>query len=153
MGIEARVEGIDNVLKNFESLIARVDTAAQNFVEKGSVTIASNAKREFRGRPKGSVRVSKQSGQTWYDNHPPFEPRRPKPTNRSGELQKNIKRISSTRLGLGRWESMTGPTGTSEMYGWRVEALGFHFMSTGMEHSRPELNRIYEQEMAKAIKG
>ena len=83
MGIEAHVEGIDEVIKNFESIVARADKAAQRIVEKGSVTVASNAKREFRARPLGSQRRSK-TGKVYYDTKPPYQPRLPQPTNRTG---------------------------------------------------------------------
>jgi hypothetical protein len=155
MGIEAHVEGIDEVIKNFEAIVARADKAAQRIVEKGSVTVASNAKREFRARPLGSQRRSK-TGKVYYDTKPPYQPRLPQPTNRTGELRDGIKRISSTRRGPGRWESETGPTNKSEngyFYGARVEALGYLYMRTGLDKSAAELKRIYEVEWAKAIKG
>jgi len=155
MGIEAHVEGIDEVIKNFEAIAARADKAAQLIVEKGSVTVASNAKREFRARPLGSQRRSK-TGKVYYDTKPPYQPRLPQPTNRTGELRDGIKRISSTRRGPGRWESETGPTNKSEngyFYGARVEALGYLYMSTGLRQSMPAIKQIYDVEWAKAIKG
>ena len=155
MGIEAHVEGIDEVIKNFEAIVARADKAAQRIVEKGSVTVASNAKREFRARPLGSQRRSK-TGKVYYDTKPPYQPRLPQPTNRTGNLRDSVKRISSTRRGTFRWESETGPTARSEkgyMYGERVEKLGYLYMSTGLRKAMPELQRIYDDEWAKAIKG
>ena len=39
------------------------------------------------------------------------------------------------------------------MYGARVEALGYLYMSTGLRKSMPEIKQIYDDEWAKAIKG
>lgn len=155
MGIEAHVEGIDNLIKNFDALVARADIAARNIVEKGAVTVASNAKREFRARPLGSQRTSK-TGKKYYDLKPPYEPKLPKPTNRSGNLRDSIKMTSSERVGAGRWRSTTGPTAESAKgyaYGARVENLGYLYMRTGLDKSAAELKRIYENEWAQAVKG
>lgn len=155
MGIEVQVKGIDAVLQNFKHIAARADRASQRIVEKGSVTVASNAKREFRARPLGSQRTSK-TGKVYYDTKPPYQPRLPQPTNRTGNLRNSVKRISSTRRGFGIWESETGPTAKSEkgfMYGERVEKLGYLYMSTGLRKSMLDLQRIYDDEWAKAIKG
>jgi hypothetical protein len=155
VGIEAHVEGIDQLIKNFDDIVARADKAAQRIVEKGSVTIASNAKREFRARPLGSQRTSK-TGKKYYDLKPPYQPQKPQPTNRTGNLRDGIKRISSTRKSFGRWESETGPTNKSEsgyFYGARVEQLGYLYMRTGLDKSAAELKRIYEDEWAQALKG
>lgn len=145
--MEIKVEGLQAAMGEFTALKGRANVAARRIVERGAVTVASNAKREFRARPLGSVRTSQKTGKKWYDSRPPFEPRLPSPTNRSGNLRDGIKMLSIAPVGVGRWMSTVGPTA---MYGARVESLGYRYMKPGLDKSMVELARIYEQEMARA---
>ena len=148
------LSNFDSTMAKMKEMSAKADIAARRIVEKGSVTIASNAKREFRARPLGSLRTSKD-GKKYYDSRPPFEPRKPQPTNRSGNLRDSIKMTSSERLGFGKWQSTTGPTAESAKgyaYGARVEKLGYLYMRTGFEKSQGELRRIYEKEWGEALR-
>jgi hypothetical protein len=147
--VEIRVEGLDKALGDFGRLKVSASNAARRTVERGAVTVASNAKREFRARPKGSVRTSQKTGKKWYDSRPPFEPQKPSPTNRSGNLRDGIKMLSIAPVGTGRWMSVTGPTA---MYGARVESLGYLYMKPGLDKSIEAIRMIYEQEMARATK-
>lgn len=147
--MDIKVEGLDKALGEFTSLKARANVAARQTVLRGAVTVASNAKREFRPRPKGSLHTSQKTGKKWYDSRPPFEPQKPSPTNRSGHLRDGIKMLSLAPVGTGRWMSVTGPTA---MYGARVESLGYLYMKPGLDKSIDAIRMIYEQEMARATK-
>lgn len=150
MASEAKVIiiGVKETLAHFEAVKVKVDEAAERIVTKGAVTIASNAKREFRARPLGSLTTSK-NGTKYYSSAPPYEPKKPSPTNRTGNLRDGIKMIDARRVGFGKWESTTSPTAK---YGARVEKLGYLYMKPGFEKSRTELERIYEKEWAKALR-
>ena len=144
-------KGVKEVQEALLAKIAAVDMAGERIVRKGGTVIARNAKKEFKPRPLGSMRTSK-SGKVYYTSKPPYAPKPPTPTSRSGNLRDSI--ITETRrVGPGRWMSTTGPT---MIYGRRVELGGgknraFPDLAPGFKKSKEELEVIYQKEWAKAL--
>ena len=137
--------------KEFElsmlKLNAKSDVAARNIVTKGALIIERKAKEEFRARPSGSQRVSK-SGRVYYQGAPKYPATPPKPTQRSGNLRNSIRMQAVTSLGVGRWQSDTGP---SVKYAGAVEygtsrSREFPYMKPGVKNSYEEINRIAQEE-------
>lgn len=157
------VTGIDEVKRRLNLTIDKADAAARQIVVEGSVLIANEAKLQFRPRPMGSRRVSKKTGRVWFDakgfsasgpgSVKTFAPAPPHPTNRSGMLSRSIGRRALTKLGPGRYLSVTGPT---MVYGRRVElggggARAFPYMQPGFEKARPALEELYTREWKRAL--
>jgi|APCry1669189204_1035204.scaffolds.fasta_scaffold126991_2 hypothetical protein len=123
--------------------------ASRNIVAKGGEIISANAKKEFRPYIFGSQRVS-ASGKTYYKTAPPFQPIPPRPTNRSGNLQRSIRvaLVSTTTSGV--WMSETGPAyGPATRYAKYVEVGGnrkFPYMEPGFDKSLEELRLLAQEE-------
>jgi hypothetical protein len=120
-------------------------TGAEKFVREGGLIIASNAKREFRGRPLGSKVVSKK-GRVYYAGAPKFPAQPPRPTNRTGNLASSINLQMVRRISTGA-ESLTG---TYVKYGPAVNygserSRPFPFMEPAIEKSMPALRGLAEK--------
>lgn len=145
------VKGVTGVNEGLLRIVANVDRANERIVRKGGTVIARNAKKEFKPRPLGSMRTSK-SGKVYYTSKPPYAPKLPTPTSRSGNLRDSIT-TETRRVGPGIWMSTTGPT---MIYGRRVELGGgknraFPYLAPGFKKSKEELEVIYQKEWAKAL--
>ena len=145
------VKGVTGVNEGLLRIVANVDRANERIVRKGGTVIARNAKKEFKPRPLGSMRTSK-SGKVYYISKPPYAPKPPTPTSRSGNLRDSIT-TETRRVGPGIWMSTTGPT---MIYGRRVELGGgknraFPYLAPGFKKSKEELEVIYQKEWAKAL--
>ena len=145
------VKGVTGVNEGLLRIVANVDRANERIVRKGGTVIARNAKKEFKPRPIGSMRTSK-SGKVYYTSKPPFAPKPPTPTSRSGNLRDAIT-TETRRVGPGIWMSTTGPT---MIYGRRVELGGgknraFPYLAPGFKKSKEELEVIYKKEWAEAL--
>ena len=148
---EIIISGISDFDKALKADIAKADAAARNIVVKGALIIERKAKEEFRARPSGSQTVSK-SGRVYYKGAPKYPAVPPKPTQRSGNLRNSIKTQQVKSLGLGRWQSDTGP---SVKYAGFVEygtsrSREFPYMTPGVKNSNEEINRIAQEEWRKA---
>jgi len=144
---EIIISGISDFDKALKFDIAKSDAAARNIVTKGALIIERKAKEEFRARPSGSQRVSK-SGRVYYQGAPNYPAIPPKPTQRSGNLRNSIRTQSVKSLGVGRWQSDTGP---SVKYAGAVEygtsrSRQFPYMTPGVKNSNEEINRIAQEE-------
>ena len=144
---EIIISGINEFDKALKFDIAKADTAARNIVTKGAFVIERKAKEEFRARPSGSQRVSK-NGRVYYQGAPKYPAVPPQPTQRTGNLRNSIKTQQIKSLGLGRWQSDTGP---SVKYAGFVEygtsrSREFPYMTTGIKNSNEEINRIAQEE-------
>lgn len=149
---DVKVKGLDDFTRAIHAQAERIDRAAERIVKKGSAIVGSNAKREFRPRPLGSVRTSK-TGRIYYSSKPPFQPRPTQPTSRSGNLRNSIHMIEAKRIGPGKWMSSTGPT---MMYGQMVEegtsrSRAFPYMKPGLEKSTEQLKALYNAEWREAL--
>ena len=145
------VKGVTGVNEGLLRIVANVDRANERIVRKGGTVIARNAKKEFKPRPLGSMRTSK-SGKVYYTSKPPYAPKPPTPTSRSGDLRDSIT-TETRRVGPGIWMSTTGPT---MIYGRRVELGGgknraFPYLAPGFKKSKEELEVIYKKEWAEAL--
>jgi hypothetical protein len=145
------VKGVTGVNEGLLRIVANVDRANERIVRKGGTVIARNAKKEFLPRRLESMRTSK-SGRVYYTSKPPFAPKFPTPTNRSGNLRDSIT-TETRRVGPGVWMSTTGPT---MIYGRRVELGGgknraFPYLAPGFKKSKEELEVIYKKEWAEAL--
>jgi hypothetical protein len=145
------VKGVTGVNEGLLRIVANVDRANERIVRKGGTVIARNAKKEFKPRPLGSMRTSK-SGKVYYASKPPYAPKPPTPTSRSGNLRDSIT-TETRRVGPGIWMSTTGPT---MIYGRRVELGGgknraFPYLAPGFKKSKEELEVIYKKEWAEAL--
>jgi len=145
------VKGVTGVNEGLLRIVANVDRANERIVRKGGTVIARNAKKEFKPRPLGSMRTSK-SGKVYYTSKPPYAPKFPTPTSRSGNLRDSIT-TETRRVGPGIWMSTTGPT---MIYGRRVELGGgknraFPYLAPGFKKSKEELEVIYKKEWAEAL--
>lgn len=150
--IRVEVKGIDDFARAITIQAEKLDKASERIVKKGAAIVGSDAKRQFRPRPLGSVRTSK-TGRVYYSSKPPFQPRPPKPTSRSGNLRDSIHMIEAKRIGPGKWISTTGPT---MIYGRRVElgggrARAFPYMAPGLQAAKPKLRKLYADEWRKAL--
>ena len=146
------VKGVQDFGKALGKQAEKLDKASERIVKKGSTIVGSEAKKQFRPRPLGSVRTSK-SGKVYYSSKPPYQPRPPKPTNRTGNLRNSIHMVEAKRLGYGRWSSTTAP---SMIYGRMVELGGgrnraFPYMAPGLTEAKPKLRRLYTEEWRKAL--
>jgi len=149
---DVKVKGLDDFSRAIHAQAERIDKAAENIVKKGAAIVGSQAKREFKPRPIGSQRTSK-NGRVYYSSQPPFQARPTSPTSRSGNLRDSIHMTDSKRIGPGRWMSTTGPT---MMYGAMVEqgtsrSRAFPYMAPGLEKATPQLEALYTAEWRKAL--
>jgi len=145
------VKGVTGVNEGLLRIVANVDRANERIVRKGGTVIARNAKKEFLPRRRGSMHTSK-SGRVYYTSKPPYAPKFPTPTSRSGNLRDSIT-TETRRVGPGIWMSTTGPT---MIYGRRVELGGgknraFPYLAPGFKKSKEELEVIYKKEWAEAL--
>ena len=171
--IRAEVHGLKAAIDKFSAIEDRVDNAGRVIVSKAAVTVASNARRQFLGAPvkepkannkrlaKAGLPLSNGKSLSW-----------PKPTNRTGDLQRSIEMRSLDHVGYAQWTATVGPDmdlgyarrvefggvsqhsmawGRPTSKSWTVRTRAFPYMSTGLEQSRPELRRIYENEWRKAV--
>jgi len=150
--LRVEVHGVQDFAKAVRVQAEKLDKASERIVKKGSTIVGSEAKRQFRPRPLGSVRTSK-SGKVYYSSKPPYQPRPPRPTSRSGNLRNSIHMVEAKRLGPGRWVSTTSPT---MIYGRRVElgggrARAFPYMAPGLQAAKPKLRKLYTDEWRKAL--
>ena len=155
MGEQVVLEGLGKLHEGFKEWIDATDKAAKTIVRRGSIMISNAAKLQFRPRPGGSQRTSKRTGRVYYEGAPDFPANPPRPTFRSGNLQKSIRMIEIERLGFGRWQSATGPTMNYAPY---VEfgtsrARQFPFLKMALDEVTPDLRALYEEEWAKAQRG
>jgi HK97 gp10 family phage protein len=144
---EIIISGISEFDKALKFDIAKSDVAARNIVTKGALIIERKAKEEFRARPGGSQRTSK-SGRVYYQGAPKYPAVPPQPTQRTGNLRNSIKTQQVTSLGVGRWQSDTGP---SVKYAGFVEygtsrSREFPYMTPGVKNSNEEINTIAQEE-------
>jgi HK97 gp10 family phage protein len=144
---EIIISGISEFDKAIKFDIAKSDAAARNIVTKGALIIERKAKEEFRARPSGSQRTAK-SGRVYYQGAPKYPATPPQPTQRSGNLRNSIKTQQVTSLGVGRWQSDTGP---SVKYAGFVEygtsrSREFPYMTPGVKNSNEEINTIAQEE-------
>jgi hypothetical protein len=120
-------------------------TGAEKFVREGGLIIASNAKREFRGRLLGSKKTSKK-GRVYYAGAPKYPAQPPRPTNRTGNLASSIN-LQQVRRFNGGAESLTG---THVKYAAPVNygterSRPFPFMEPALEKSMPKLRELAEK--------
>jgi len=144
---EIIISGISDFDKALKFDIAKSDAAARNIVTKGALIIERKAKEEFRARPSGSQRVSK-SGRVYYQGAPKYPATPPKPTQRSGNLRNSIRMQAVTSLGVGRWQSDTGP---SVKYAGAVEygtsrSREFPYIKPGIKSSASEIYKLAQEE-------
>ena len=135
-------------MKGYED---RMLLAARAIVEKGTLIIAGHAKETFRGRP-GGQRISAK-GNTYYSFKPPYQATPPTPTSRSGKLQNSIGSYYRVTKTEGGWMAETG---TKVKYAPYVEygtgrMAKEPYMSTGVDHSRSEIESLAQAEWAKAV--
>ena len=136
-----------SAIKVLESTKAKADIAGERIVTRGSLIIEEAAKKEFRPRPLGSRRVSR-NGRVYYVGAPDYPAEPPRPTSRTGNLQSSIGTRYVKKLGYGRWESGTGP---NMKYGPYVEygtsrSREFPFMAPALEKTREKLHALAEKE-------
>ena len=149
---DIKVKGLDDFTRAINAQAERINKASESIVKKGAAIVGSEAKREFRPRPLGSVRTSK-NGRIYYSSKPPFQARPTQPTSRSGNLRNSIHMIEAKQIGPGKWMSSTGPT---MMYGAMVEqgtsrSRAFPYMKPGLEKSSEKLKTLYTAEWSKAL--
>ena len=150
-----QTDGIDKVVNRLQNLVDKADLASRTIVTKSAVIIADAAKRNFRPRPEGSERTSKQTGHRYYSSAGKFQARPPSPTNRTHNLQSSIKLQSVERLGVGVWQSFAGPN-EGIKYAAPVEfgtnrSRPFPYMRPALEETMPRINEIYREEWRKAL--
>ena len=149
---DVKVKGLDDFTRAIHAQAEKLDRASETIVKKGAAIVGSEAKKEFRPRPIGSMRTSK-TGRVYYSSKPPYQPRPTQPTSRSGNLRNSIHMIEAKRIGPGKWMSSTGPT---MMYGAMVEngsarSRAFPYMQPGLEKSSEKLQSLYTAEWRKAL--
>jgi len=142
---EFTLQGMKEWQKRLERIEQLAQTGAEKFVREGGLVIASNAKREFRGRPLGSQRTSKK-GRVYYAGAPKYPAEPPRPTNRTGNLSASIN-LQMVRRTPGGAESLTG---TYVKYAAPVNygterSRKFPFMDNGLEKSMPQLKELAEK--------
>lgn len=151
-GSVIHISGIPEFDRHNAELVARVDAASRAIVERGALTVASEAKRTFRPRP-GGQRTSQRTGRIYYSYAPPYQAIPPTPTSRSGNLQASIGRIGAATPTSGGWMATTG---TKVSYAPFVE-FGTRFMrpepfmEQGLEKSRTTLATLAETLWAEAL--
>jgi len=135
------VTGIPEFDKSIDSMIVRVDEAARKFVLKGGEVIKREAKNTFITGADAKITES------WHSDAWPL------PTRRTGNLMNSIYSDGARKLGIGKWESQTGP---HIVYGRRIE-LGFNgsgrwpyyttrpfpYMQPGIDNSIPQLDILF----------
>jgi hypothetical protein len=138
------VNGIENFDTAIQSMSARVDRGALDFVKQGQQVVAKYAKEMFIGGEEAAAT------DTWRSDAWPL------PTRRSGALQASIgTTVIVEKTGPGSYSSSSGPT---TVYARRIE-LGYHgtgrwphystrpfpFMKPGLEKSQPDLDALFNK--------
>jgi len=136
-------------MKEWQERLAKMQElaviGAERFVREGGLIIASNAKREFRGRPLGSRKVSKK-GRVYYAGAPKYPASPPRPTNRTGNLASSIN-LQQVRRFSGGAESLTGTYVKYAPYvNYGTErSRPFPYMEPALEKSMPKLKELAEK--------
>lgn len=160
MSYSVEVRNVKAVQSALTAQVAKIELASRNIVAQGGALIERKAKQRFRPRPPGSE--VHRNGRLVYLNKGKYAPRKPKPTNRSGNLQSSIT-SEVRRVGPGRWMSSTGPTvkygrsvergkqSSTSDYAVVLEGLGYPYMTPAFEEARPELAAIYREQWRRAL--
>ena len=150
-----QTDGIKSVIDRIQHLTDKADLASRTIVTKSAVIISDAAKKNFRPTPAGSVRTSKKSGHRYFSSAGAFQPRPPRPTNRTHNLQTSIKMQRVERLGVGVWQSLAGPNEEIK-YAAPVEfgtnrSRPFPYMRPALEEMMPRITEIYKEEWRKEL--
>jgi len=142
---EFGLQGMNEWQERLEKMRVLAQTGAEKFVREGGLIIASNAKRDFLGRPIGSEMKTKK-GRVYYAGAPKYPAKPPQPTNRTGNLSASIN-LQMVRRTVGGAESLTG---TYVKYAPYVNygtsrSNKFPFMESGLEKSMPALRKLAEK--------
>ena len=143
MSSYVKITGLDKFKKSLDDWVVKADVAAEKIVRRGAIILVDHTKKEFLPRPGGRT-VSQRTGRVYYKGAPSFPATPPNPTNRSGNLSHSLNMLSVTRLGAGRWMSVTG---TNLMYAPYVEfgttrSRPFPFLEMGLKESMMELEEL-----------
>lgn len=143
-----KVKGVKEVEAYFNALELRMEKAMAKVAGDSAKVIQKKARKEFRSRSGGRK----------------DPPRPPRPTLRTGNLQKSILIDGPNRVGPASYSAKVGPT---ILYGRRVE-LGyegggggrgqqttrpFPYMGPALEKSRDEIISLYHEQVRKAVTG
>src|ERR1039458_4929206 len=131
-------EGVSAFRERIDKMIAGADAAARMAVVRGGHLIEGEAKKQFQGNhPKGQPHVGGSN-----------------PNTVTGTLRRSIKVGGIAKIGIGTWQSQTGPT---VIYGRRIE-LGFQgadslgrvynnqplpYLKPGLDAARPKLAGLF----------
>ena len=143
--VKARVEikGSRQTMDALNKVAFQFDEAMKRVVEKGTILVANEAKKQFNPPDKLPARL-------------------PRPTQRTGNLRNSIHTTKAREVSPGRFSASVGPT---TVYGRRVE-LGypggvgpghqmtrkFPYMAPGFNNARPKLLELYRKELEEVIR-